>query len=292
MIKTALKQIRKNQLVPFVIALISSIMLATSLARADISAISGVLEASGSVTQGGMITAKIPDGARASLDGTALLQSDNQHIAFGFHRDDIAPVSLLITWQDGTIHKTDITPQQRSYQTQSITGLASKYVTPPQSTLERITADRIAVSNARGSISFDDDFITNGFDWPARGTITGIYGSQRILNGKPRAPHYGIDIAAPKGTPVIAPADGIITMADDLYYTGGTIIIDHGLLISSTLLHLERMLVAKGDLVKRGMVIGTIGSTGRSTGAHLDWRINWGSKRLDPQLLVTKDPEN
>ena len=81
-------------------------------------------------------------------------------------------------------------------------------------------------------------------------------------------------------------------MADDLHYTGGTIIIDHGLLISSTLLHLERMLVAKGDLVKRGMVIGTIGSTGRSTGAHLDWRINWGSKRLDPQLLVTKDPEN
>ena len=97
----------------------------------------------------------------------------------------------------------------------------------------------------------------------------------------------GADIAAPEGAPVTAPADGIITMAHDLYYTGGTIIIDHGLMVSSTLLHLETMAVKEGDKVTRGMVIGTVGSTGRSTGPHLDWRINWGTKRLDPQLAVT-----
>ena len=262
-------------------------VLCLHTAQADSVPIAGTTAHNGHITQGGLLTLTLSKGASATLDETPLMISAHGHIALGFHRDDEATQHLIITTSDGTRHHTALTPSARRYKTQSITGLAGKYVTPPQETLARIAADREAVIVARSHQTVQDDFITGGFDWPLIGTITGIYGSQRILNGKPRAPHYGIDIAAPKGAPVTAPADGIITMAHDLYYTGGTTIIDHGLMISSTLLHLETMAVKEGDKVTRGLVIGTVGSTGRSTGPHLDWRINWGTKRLDPQLAVT-----
>ena len=258
----------------------------TSIALADLPKLAGSLSQNGSLLQGGLITAQLPDGATATLDNNSLAVSTDNHIAFGFHRDDSLTQTLIITLADGREMASRLTPQKRNYKTQSITGLAGKYVSPPQKVLDRIALDRRNVAAARDVLSAQDDFAKNGFDWPLRGTITGVYGSQRILNGKPRAPHYGIDIAAPKGTPVTAPADGIITLADDLYYTGGTLIIDHGLMISSTLLHLETVNVSLGDKVTRGMVIGTVGSTGRSTGPHLDWRINWQQKRLDPELAA------
>ncbi|MGC6518268.1 MAG: M23 family metallopeptidase [Candidatus Puniceispirillaceae bacterium] len=260
-----------------------------SLANADDTTLKGAIWHKGDIRQGGLVTAQVPAGATVMLDDTPLPLSANHHIAFGFHRDDDKAQILTITTKDGTSYITTLFPEQRDYKTQTINGLASKYVSPPQEVLDRIARDRQKVATARAHLSYLDDFITNGFDWPASGTITGIYGSQRILNGTPRAPHYGIDIAAPAGTPVLAPADGIITMADDLYYTGGTIIIDHGLHISSTMLHLDMMTVSHGDKIKRGDVIGTIGSTGRSTGPHLDWRLNWGQKRLDPQLALVAD---
>ena len=267
-------------------AFLIACLISPSLAFAELPALSGSLSQKGSILQGGLITAQLPDGATATLDNKSLVISANNHIAFGFHRDDSAPQMLQIILADGRVMLTRLTPQKRSYKTQSITGLAGKYVSPPQKVLDRIATDRANVATARDALSRQDDFAKNGFDWPLRGTITGVYGSQRILNGKPRAPHYGIDIAAPKGAPVTAPADGIVTLADDLYYTGGTLIIDHGLMVSSTLLHLETLNVTLGDKVTRGMVIGTVGSTGRSTGPHLDWRINWHQKRLDPELAA------
>ena len=261
-------------------------LIAPSMVMAELPTLAGSVSQKGSLLQGGLITAQLPEGATATLDNKSLVISDDRHIAFGFHRDDSRPQTLIIMLVDGQEMTTRLTPQKRHYKTQSITGLAGKYVSPPQKVLDRITADRTNVAAARDALSRQDDFAKRGFDWPLRGTITGVYGSQRILNGKPRAPHYGIDIAAPKGTAVTAPADGIITLADDLYYTGGTLIIDHGLMVSSTFLHLERLHVELGDKVTRGMVIGTVGSTGRSTGPHLDWRINWHQKRLDPELAA------
>ena len=260
--------------------------LSSGLARAELPEINGSIWQAGTIAQGGLIMAQLPKGAYASLDGTPLVQSEKHYIAFGIHRDDTAMLELVITHADGTRYITALRPKKRRYKTQSISGLAGKYVSPPQETLARIKRDAKDVSEARDITSQQDDFIINGFDWPLKGTITGVYGSQRILNGKPRAPHYGIDIAAPKGTPVIAPADGIITLAHDLYYTGGTVIIDHGLGISSTMLHLEKVDVARGQHIRRGAIIGLVGSTGRSTGPHLDWRINWKQKRLDPQLAA------
>ena len=249
--------------------------------------IKGALTQQGHFVQGALITARLPAGASAMLDKQSLAISPAGYIAFGFHRDDRAAQNLVITLQDGSRLATTLTPSQRAYKTQSITGLAKKYVSPPQEVLDRIARDAQKVKIARAAISEGDEFIMNGLDWPVTGPITGVYGSQRILNGKARAPHYGIDIAAPAGTVITSPADGIITMADDLYYTGGTLIIDHGLSVSSTLLHLAQIDVTLGQFVRRGQRLGTVGSTGRSTGPHLDWRLNWGQKRLDPQLAVS-----
>ena len=135
------------------------------------------------------------------------------------------------------------------------------------------------------------DFLT-GFIWPAKGRISGVYGSQRILNGQPRRPHFGVDVAAPVGTEVRAPADGVVTMVhSDMFYSGGTMILDHGHGLSSSFLHLHRILVKKGQRIRQGDLIAEIGATGRVTGPHLDWRINLFAKRLDPQLLVSEMPD-
>ena len=261
-------------------------LLTPSLSQADTSVINGVIWHDGTIEQGGLIIAQLPKGSQAELDDIKLPQSADGYIAFGFHRDDVDTQILKITAKDNNLHLTELTPKIRNYKTQSITGLAGKYVSPPQEVLDRIAQDREDVTSARSLTSTQDDFAKTGFNWPVQGTITGIYGSQRILNGKPRAPHYGIDIAAPTGTAISAPAAGTITLVEDLYYTGWTIIIDHGLGISSTYLHLSSVDVITGEAVQMGDIIGKVGSTGRSTGPHLDWRINWFQKRLDPQLAT------
>ena len=239
----------------------------------------------GEATQGGLVVFQLADGFSASRDGSLLPVTPRGFLVIGFHRDDTAPVTLTLTDAVGQTSDHVITPSIRDYDIQRIDGLNKNFVTPPDETIARIKKDRADVIQARAMFSLSDDAVHNGFDWPSPGRITGIYGSQRILNGKPRQPHYGIDIAAAQGTPVIASADGVVAMATDLYFTGGTIIIDHGYYLNSTYSHLKTMTVAAGDTVSRGQVIGTVGSTGRSTGPHLDWRINWGAKRLDPMLL-------
>ena len=184
------------------------------------------------------------------------------------------------------LERTALTVAPRSYDVQRIDGLPPKYVTPPADVLARIRRENAAIRTARMQ-NRGEALYLSGFDWPARGRISGIYGSQRILNGQPRRPHFGIDIAAPTGTPVVAPADGVVMLADtDHYYTGGTIILDHGHGLSSALLHMETVTVAVGDRLRKGDPMGTVGAGGRATGPHLDWRVNWFDKRLDPAQLV------
>lgn len=131
-------------------------------------------------------------------------------------------------------------------------------------------------------------YYAQGFTWPAKGRISGVYGSQRVLNGKPRNPHFGLDIAAPDGTEVFAPADGLVTLTHpDMLLSGGTIILDHGQGLSSTFLHLSKILVEAGAFVKQGDLIALIGSTGRASGPHLDWRMNWLDRRVNPQPLLS-----
>ena len=240
----------------------------------------------GQALQGDLMVFKAEVGTQLHLDGMPLDLSPTGYFAFGFHRDDSAAVHLNIQSPNGETQQLSLTPQKRSYDIQRIDNLPGAMVIPPQEVLDRIRQDRLDVKAARAVFSEQEDALINGFSWPVWGRISGIYGSQRILNGKPRQPHYGIDIAAASGLAVRASADGAIVMAKDLYFTGGTVIIDHGFFVNSTYSHLTQMITPVGTHVKRGDIIGTVGSTGRSTGPHLDWRINWKQKRLDPLLLA------
>ena len=244
---------------------------------------------SGQVIEGGLIIARTDPSNQVSLANNTVRVAKNGIFVIGFHRDSDLPETLAITTPDGNTVKTTLSPHQRHYKIQRINGLKSGMVTPPAAVLSRIKADREAVRAARRTDTPLGDFWL-GFDWPAHGRISGVYGSQRILNGQPRQPHYGVDIASPSGTPVYAPADGRITLVRDLYFSGWTIVMAHGLGVNSSFLHLDETMVKAGTFVKRGAVIGTIGSTGRATGPHLDWRIDWEGRRIDPGLLVGPMP--
>ena len=241
---------------------------------------------SGKAVQGGMLVFQTKAGTKIILDGLELPVSADGLFVLGFHRDDVTPQELLAMDASGKTAKLTLTPEMRDWEIQRIDNLPTNMVTPPEAVITRIKKDIKNVKAARAVISDFDDVLKNGFVWPVWGRISGIYGAQRILNGKPRQPHYGIDIAAPSGVAVRAAGAGRVTMAMDLYFTGGTVIIDHGFGLNSTYSHLKDMYVRPGDRVTRGGVIGSVGSTGRSTGPHLDWRINWRHKRLDPFLIA------
>ena len=241
---------------------------------------------SGKAVQGGMLVFQTKAGTKIILDGLELPVSADGLFVLGFHRDDVTPQELRAIDASGKTAKLTLTPEMRDWEIQRIDKLPTNMVTPPEAVITRIKKDIKNVKAARAVISDFDDVLKNGFVWPVWGRISGIYGAQRILNGKPRQPHYGIDIAAPSGVAVRAAGAGRVTMAMDLYFTGGTVIIDHGFGLNSTYSHLKDMYVRPGDRVTRGGVIGSVGSTGRSTGPHLDWRINWRHKRLDPLLIA------
>jgi murein DD-endopeptidase MepM/ murein hydrolase activator NlpD len=263
----------------------ASMAVTTNSAAREDSAILPKL-VSGKAVQGGMLVFQTKAGTKIILDGLELPVSADGLFVLGFHRDDVTPQELRAIDASGKTAKLTLTPEMRDWEIQRIDNLPTNMVTPPEAVITRIKKDIKNVKAARAVISDFDDVLKNGFVWPVWGRISGIYGAQRILNGKPRQPHYGIDIAAPSGVAVRAAGAGRVTMAMDLYFTGGTVIIDHGFGLNSTYSHLKDMYVRPGDRVTRGVVIGSVGSTGRSTGPHLDWRINWRHKRLDPLLIA------
>ena len=208
--------------------------------------------------------------------------SKEGYFVFGIGKD--RKYDIVITENKKKIVKK---VQKRKYKIQRIDGLPEKKVTPPEEVYERIKRENKLIAEAR-EINSDLDFFKNNFILPFdNAIITGVYGSQRILNGKPRWPHYGLDFAGKLGTPIKAMADGIVTLAEqDLYFTGATLIFDHGHGISTLYMHMDEMFVEKEDIVKQGDIIGTVGSSGRSTGPHLDVRLNWFGTRLDPASIL------
>ncbi|MDA7734416.1 M23 family metallopeptidase, partial [Candidatus Pelagibacter sp.] len=237
------------------------------------------IEFQGKFIQGHFILGKTNPQAKVFVDKKEVKVSQDGFFVFGIDRD--RKFDLTFTKIEDN-KKTKIIKKvlKRKYNIQRIDGLAESKVTPPESVYKRIKKENNAIGEAR-AINSDLIFFKEKFIMPVEGIISGVYGSQRILNGKPRWPHYGIDIAAKLGTMIKSSGAGIVTMAkDDLYYTGGTIIMDHGHGISTIYSHLENVLVSVGDKINQGDVIGTVGSTGRSTGPHLDFRINWFQTRL------------
>ncbi len=244
----------------------------------------------GEFIQGGLVFGKTEPGARVTHDGEKVPVSPAGDFLVGFSRDAPAESILVVRYSDGREEKRELHITQRKYDIQRIDGLPPRKVTPREEDLKRIKADRLAVKKARARTDDRLDFL-HGFQWPVTGRISGVYGSQRILNGKPKWPHYGVDIAGPVGTRVRAPADGVVTLAHpDMFYSGATLIMDHGHGLSSTFLHLNRILVKEGQAVKKGQVVAEMGASGRVTGPHLDWRMNLRGKRLDPQLVVGPMP--
>ena len=243
------------------------------------------IEFKGKFIQGHYIVGITNPSSKIIIDKKNVKVSDKGYFVFGIDRD--RKFDLVITQiKDGKKEKIIKKVLKRKYNIQRIDGLEESKVTPPESVYKRIKEENKKIGEAR-SINSDLSFFKNQFIMPVDGIISGVYGSQRILNGKPRWPHYGIDIAAKQGTMIKSSGSGIITLAeDDLYYTGGTIIMDHGHGISTIYSHLETVMVSVGDKITKGDIIGTVGSTGRSTGPHLDFRVNWFQTRLDPMSIL------
>jgi len=237
----------------------------------------------GKFIQGSFILGKTEPGFQVFIDKKKVKVTSDGFFVFGLGRDRKNDVVI-------TINKEKIVKKvfKREYKIQRIDGLEEKKVTPPEEVYERIKRENKWIGETR-AINSDLIFFKNKFAIPVENAIiTGVYGSQRILNGKPKWPHYGLDFAADEGTKIKAMLDGIVTLAEpDLFYTGGTLIFDHGHGISTLYMHMEKILVKKGQKVKQGDIIGTVGSTGRATGAHLDVRLNWFQIRLDPATVLT-----
>lgn len=226
-----------------------------------------------------------------SLNGRPLRVSGDGGFVFGFGRDAPRRATLHVRHPDGSREALPLRVRPRRYETQRIDGLPGRMVTPSAEALKRIRRENSRIAAVR-RLDTDRPHYRTGFVWPVVGTVTGVYGSRRILNGEPRRPHYGVDVAADAGTPVRSPADGVVALAaDDLYFTGGTVMIDHGFGLTTVLSHLDSVDVGVGQPVRQGDVVGAVGATGRVTGPHLDWRVNWFDARLDPALLVPPMPE-
>lgn len=245
----------------------------------------------GEPRQSALILGQAPSGAKVSLDGKPLRVAPDGRFVFGFARDHAGTATLSVTTPDGRSEQRALKIAKRDYLIQRIDNLPPAMVTPPAETLERIKREQVLL-NATRKVDTPQTWFAEGFRWPVLGPISGVYGSQRILNGEPRAPHLGVDVAAPTGTPIAAPVAGVVLLAEtDLYYTGGTIVLDHGHGVTSIYMHLSKLTAAVKQQVRAGDIIGEVGATGRVTGPHLHWGLYWFDRAVDAQPMAGEMPK-
>jgi len=271
-------------------AIVSALLLSSVIGsvRADTVGIDTIpITFPDSVQQGSMVIGRVPPGSQVTTTGHDLRVTGYGTVVFGVGRDASGEQALSITTPDGRRHDATVAITPRDWPIERIDGVPPKTVSPPPEIAQRIQREQAAVSAERAR-NDDRTGFAQAFIWPVKGRISGRFGNQRIYNGTPGSAHSGMDIAAAEGTPVKAPASGVITFADDLYLTGGTVLLDHGYGISSNFLHLSRIDVKVGDSVEQGQVIGAVGSTGRATGPHLHWGMNWFDTRIDPLLVLER----
>ena len=235
----------------------------------------------GAMEQGSLAMGSAPPGSQAALDGRPLRVTADGRFVFGFGPDQTKPSLVTVRYPDGDGDSRSFTPAVRRYDEQPVNGLPQNTVTPPRAVEARIAHEAETIYLAHLADTAGNDFLS-GFDWPALGIESGVFGSRRIDNGVPMSPHWGVDMAAPTGTPIHAPADGVVSLSEDYYLDGGYTMIDHGHGVSTGYLHQSKRLVRAGDVVRRGQVIGHVGATGRATGPHLHWTLNWFQVKLDP----------
>jgi hypothetical protein len=254
-----------------------------------------VLSVSGCRVQGGLLAGKTVPGSQVSLDGVPLMVNTGGNFVFGFDRDARQWAKLRVEFPASSNMRqwvSDFEVAPRTYDIQRIDGLPPEQVTPTPEQLVRIKREGVLKKEARKRDT-QGSWFTEQFIWPTEGRVSGVFGSQRILNGEPRAPHYGLDVAAPEGTPIKAPAGGIVRLAEkDFYFEGGLVFLDHGHGLVSYLMHMSRVDVKPGQEVKQGDAIGAVGKTGRVTAAHLHWGIFWLDEHIDPQLLLPEQQKS
>jgi len=238
--------------------------------------------------QGALLRGQAAPGTRLALDGRALRVGPDGRFAFGFGRDHGTSAALAITHPGGRAETQSLSVARRQWDVQAISGLPPAMVAPDEAALRRITAERERLGSARAADSALPYF-AEPLAWPARGRISGIFGSQRVLNGQPRQPHYGLDVAAPVGTPITASLAGRVTLSGDFFFFGQLLVIDHGHGVNTLYAHLSERLVAEGAEVSRGQRVALMGATGRVTGPHLHFSLSWYQVWLDPQPLLPRD---
>ena len=241
----------------------------------------------GSLIPGSLITGKVAPGSKINFHKKTVRVSPDGTFILGFGRNAKLTQSIEILDPNGLTYTQNIKLKKRTYNITRIDGLPGRKVTPNPKDVKRIKANNAGIARVRQLDTKTQNFL-NGFQWPILGRISGVYGSQRVLNGKPRSPHNGVDIAAPKGSTVLATAKGTIALVhQDMFYSGKTVMIDHGHGLSSIYIHMSEILVKQGQLVTKGEAIGAVGMTGRATGPHLHWGISLFRTHLDPMLIVT-----
>jgi biotin carboxyl carrier protein len=241
-----------------------------------------------SVSQGALVFGKVPPGSRVRFRDRPLRTTGYGTVVFGVGRDEAGSLQVDVTTPSGRTESVSVAVTARDWPVEHVNGVPPKTVNPPPEIAARIQREQAQVTAARGRDDERTDFALP-FQWPVQGRISGRFGNARVYNGQPGAGHSGMDIAAPNGTPVKAPAGGIVTFASpDLYLTGGTVLLDHGHGVSSNFLHLSRIDVKVGDRIEPGQVIGAVGATGRATGPHLHWGMNWFDVRIDPLLVLER----
>lgn len=243
------------------------------------------LEITGEWQQGAVIVGQVPAGVSVEYKQRKLQLTQDGKFVIGLGRDAPAIAEIITTTQGKTeTHKFDV--KARTYNIQRVEGVPQATVEPNKEQDERIAREAALVTNARKA-DLPLAFFAQKFQWPLIGPISGVYGSQRVYNGTPKAPHYGVDIAKPVGAMVKAPVGGVVTLVHpDMFLSGGTLIIDHGHGLSSTFIHLSKILVKEGAKISQGQEIALVGQTGRASGPHLHWAMNWFDERVDPQLLA------
>ena len=247
-------------------------------------------ELKGDFMPGGLVWGRVEPGSQLRLSQIDVTVLSDGSFVLGLGRDATTQDDLVMNERQTC--KFELAT--REYRISRVEGVPQRTVTPPEAQLARIRKERKLVSTAKARRIENEGFlkaVLSGLSWPATGRISGVYGSQRFYNGTPGNPHYGVDVGGPTGIPVHAPGPGLVTLAEpDLFYSCGTIILDHGYGLSSSFLHMSRIDVRVGDVLEAGDVMGAIGATGRATGPHLDWRMSWFNQRVDPQLLVPPMP--
>jgi len=244
----------------------------------------------GRAEQGGFMHGAVLPDTRVSLNDRDLMVSEAGHFVIGFGRDHDGSAALSITTSNGETQKKNIRVARRNWIVERVNGLSPRLVTPDPEAVERIRLEGAKIAAAR-RYTEPVAFFETGFIIPATGRVSGVFGSQRILNGEPRSPHSGLDIAAPEGTPVRAAADGVVSLVHNaMLLTGKTVMIDHGHGLDTIYIHMSAIHVKDGQMVRQGHVIGEIGMTGRATGPHLHFGINWYNTKLDPQTVLEVFP--